>query len=148
MHSFQSNELLTGIAILSVLRNTKKLEITKCLLIEPLIDIRIEDYLKKSNCKVRSIEELVVKKSIVFLDFNRRFQERLPLSINSLLLMSELKLLKIEKNNVIFTGEKFDFYEKTLGKTAHSIIAAASNLSEILTKEDASSLYLSLRIEL
>ena len=82
------------------------------------------------------------------MDFNRRFQERLPLSINSLLLMSELKLLKIEKNNVIFTGEKFDFYEKTLGKTAHSIIAAASNLSEILTKEDASSLYLSLRIEL
>lgn len=149
MHSFQSNELLTGIAILSVLRNTKKLEITKCLLIEPLLSYKsIKDYLKKSNCKVRSIEELVVKKSIVFLDFNRRFQERLPLSINSLLLMSELKLLKIEKNNVIFTGEKFDFYEKTLGKTAHSIIVAASNLSEILTKEDASSLYLSLRIEL
>ena len=76
MHSFQSNELLTGIAILSVLRNTKKLEITKCLLIEPLLSYKsIKDYLKKSNCKVRSIEDLVVKKSIVFLDFNRRFQK-------------------------------------------------------------------------
>ena len=62
--------------------------------------------------------------------------------------MSELKLLKSETNNALFTGGKFDFNEKTLGKTAHSIIATSSNLSEILTKEDASSLYLSLRVEL
>ncbi len=146
--SFQSNELLTGIAILSVLRNTKKLEITKCLLIEPLLSYKsIKVYLKKNNCKIRSIEELMVKQNIVS-NFNRRYQEKLPLSINSILLMSELKLLKIENNNVIFIGEKFDFNEKTLGKTARSIIAAGSNLSKILTKEDASTLYLSLRIEL
>lgn len=149
IHSFQSNELLTGIAILSVLRNTKKLEITKCLLIEPLLSYKsITGYLKKSNCKARSIEELIVKNSVVFSNFNCRFQEKLPLSINSLFLMSELKLLKIEKNNVVFIGEKFDFNEKTLGKTANSIIGAANNLAEILTKEDASSLYLSLRVEL
>lgn len=149
IHSFQSNEILTGIAILSVLRNTKKLEITKCLLIEPLLSYRsIRDYLKNNNCKVRSIEELMVKQNIVFSNFNRRFQEKLPLSINSILLMSELKLLKIENNNLLFIGEKFDFNEKTLGKTAQNIIATSNNLAEILTKEGASSLYLSLRVEL
>ncbi len=149
IHSFQSNELLTGIAILSVLRNTKKLEITKCLLIEPLLSYKsIRDYLKNNNCKVRSIEELMVKQNVVFSNFNRRFQEKLPLSINSILLMSELKLLKIENNNLLFIGEKFDFTEKTLGKTAQGIIATSGNLAEILTKEGASSLYLSLRVEL
>lgn len=61
IHSFQSNEILTGIAILSVLRNTKKLEIAKCLLIEPLLSYKsVRDYLKNNNCKVRSIEELMV----------------------------------------------------------------------------------------
>lgn len=148
-HSFQSNEILTGIAILSVLKNTKKLEISKCLLIEPLLSYKsIRDYLKNANSKVRSIEELMVKQNIVFSNFNRRFQEKLPLSVNSILLMSQLKLLHIENGNLLFTGDKFDFNEKTLGKAARDIIATSGNLIEILTREAASSLYLSLRIEL
>ncbi len=148
-HSFQSNEILTGIAILSVLKNTKKLEISKCLLIEPLLSYKsIRDYLKNANSKVRSIEELMVKQNIVFSNFNRRFQEKLPLSVNSILLMSQLKLLHIENGNLLFTGDKFDFNEKTLGKAAQDIIATSGNLVEILTREAASSLYLSLRIEL
>lgn len=149
IHSFQSNEILTGIAILSVLKHTKKLEISKCLLIEPLLSYKsIRDYLKNANSKVRSIEELMVKQNIVFSNFDRRFQEKLPLSINSILLMSQLKLLHIENGNLLFTGDKFNFNEKTLGKAAQDIIATSGNLAEILTREAASSLYLSLRIEL
>lgn len=149
IHSFQNNEILTGIAILSVLKNTKKLEITKCLLIEPLLSYKsIRDYLKNANSKVRSIEELMVKQNIVFSNFDRRFQEKLPLSINSILLMSQLKLLHIENGNLLFTGDKFNFNERTLGKAAQDIIATSGNLTEILTREAASSLYLSLRIEL
>lgn len=148
-HSFQSNEILTGIAILSVLENTKKLEISKCILIEPLLSYKsIRDYLKNANSKVRSIEELMIKQNIVFSNFNRRFQEKLPLSVNSILLLSQLKLLHIENGNLLFTGDKFDFNEKTLGKAAQDIIATSGNLVEILTREAASSLYLSLRIEL
>lgn len=149
INSFQNNEILTGIAILSVLKTTTKLEITKCLLIEPLLSYKsIRNYLKNSNSKARSIEELMVKQNVVFSNFNQRFQEKLPLSINSILLMSQLKLLHIEKNNLLFMGNKFDFHEKTLGKSAKDIIATSGNLSKILTKEDASNLYLSLRVEL
>ena len=148
-HSFQSNEILTGIAILSVLEKTKKMEISKCILIEPLLSYKsIRDYLKNANSKVRSIEELMIKQNIVFSNFNRRFQEKLPLSVNSILLLSQLKLLHIENGNLLFTGDKFDFNEKTLGKAAQDIIATSGNLVEILTREAASSLYLSLRIEL
>lgn len=149
MHTFQSNEILTGIAIISVLKITEKLEISKCLLIEPLLSYKsIRAYLKNTNSKVRSIEELMVKQNIVFSNFNKRFQEKLPLSINSIMLMSQLKLLNIESNKLLFTGNTFDFNEKSLGKTAKDIIATSSNLAEILTKEVASSLYLSLRVEL
>ena len=149
MHTFQSNEILTGIAIIGVLKITEELEISKCLLIEPLLSYKsIHDYLKNANSKVRSIEELMVKQNIVFSNFNKRYQEKLPLSINSIMLMSQLKLLNIESSKLIFTGDTFDFNEKSLGKTAKDIIATGSNLAEILTKEEASSLYLSLRVEL
>lgn len=149
VRTFKSNELLTGLSIMSVVKQTGKLEISKCLLIDPILSYKsINSYLKKTNSKVRSIEELIVKQNIVFSNFNQRFQDKLTLSINSILLMSQLSLLKVEDNYVIFTGAKFDFNEKSLGKRAQDIIAASSNLSKILSKEDASNLYLSLRIEL
>jgi hypothetical protein len=148
INSFQSNEILTGIAILSVLKISQKLEITKCLLIEPLLSYKsIRRHLKTRTIKVRSIEELIVKNNVFFSNFNERFQEKLPLSINSILLFSQLELITIENQFLIFNGDDFDFNEKTLGEVAKSIIATSSNLSEIL-KEEASSLYLSLRVEL
>lgn len=149
IYLFQKNELLTGIAILAVLKKAKELEVTKCLLIEPLLSYRImRNYLKNSNSKVRSIEELIVKQNIAFSNFNLRFIESLPLSINSILLMSQLKLLCIDNNKLFFTGYEFDFNNESLGKTARDIIDSSSNLVKVLTKEEASSMYLSLRIEL
>ena len=149
LHSFRNNEILTGIAILSVLKNIKKLNIALCLLIEPILSYKsVRDYLKSNKCKIRSIEELIVKQSVAFSNFNCIFQENLPLSINSILLLSELKLIKIENNNIIFTGEKFDFNEKTLGKASQNLILASKNLSKIFKEGDVSSLYLGLRIEL
>lgn len=148
-YTFQNNELLAGISILSVLRITSKLEISKCLLIEPLLSYKsIRSYLKRANSKVGSIEDLMVKQNIAFSNFDKRFEDKLPLSINAILLMSQLKLLCIKNSELFFTGEKFDFNEKTLGKTAKEVIAASSNIAKILEKEEASSLYLSLRIEL
>lgn len=147
--SFLSNELLTGISILSVLSNTKELEIAKCILIEPMLnhtDLRL--MLKRTNIIVRSIEELILKKIIAFANFNNRFYETLPLSINSLLLMNELGLLKIDGNMIVFKGEDFNFKEESLGQAAKDRIIASKKLAEILRKETVANLYLNLRVEL
>ncbi|MDF2543588.1 MAG: hypothetical protein K0S47_3306 [Herbinix sp.] len=149
IYSFQSNELLTGITILSVLKVANSLEISKCMLIEPLLSYKcLRDYMKRANSNVRSIEELIVKQNITFTNFNKRFKDKLAISINSILLMSQLKLLIIENNKLVFNAENFNFSEKSLGKTAHNLIATKDSMANILMKEDASSLYLSLRIEL
>lgn len=146
---FQSNEVLTAISILSSLSCVKKMEVMKCLLICPLLSYKnIRTYVKRTNSKVRSIEELVIKKNIVFSNFDKRFMEKLPLSINAILLLSQLKLIKIEEEYLIFNGEEFNFNEKSLGKSAQEAIIVSNKLAEILIKEEASSLYLSLRIEL
>lgn len=146
---FRDNELITGISILAVLRFTKKLELSKCMLIEPLLSYsKVLKLLKRSNSSVKSIEDLIIKESIIFSNFSSRYQEKLILSINSLLLFEEMELLKIGDNNVTYNGYNFNFSEQSLGEKAKDRISASRKLAEILTKGEASDFYLSLRIEL
>ena len=146
---FRDNELITGISMLAVLRFTKKLELSKCMLIEPLLSYsKVLKLLKRANSSVKSIEDLIIKESIIFSNFSSRYQEKLILSINSLLLFKEMGLLQIEDNIVIYDGNSFDFAEQSLGERTRNRISASRKLAEILTKGDASDFYLSLRIEL
>ena len=135
--------------MLAVLRFTKKLELSKCMLIEPLLSYsKVLKLLKRANSSVKSIEDLIIKESIIFSNFSSRYQEKLILSINSLLLFKEMGLLQIEDNIVIYNGNSFDFAEQSLGERTRNRISASRKLAEILTKGDASDFYLSLRIEL
>ncbi len=149
VNSFYNNELITAIAILSALKKAKTLEISKILLIQPLLSYAgVLSFVKKGTVKVRSIEELIIKRNITFTNFNKRYFESLSLSINSIFLLEQLNLIIIDDNKLIHSEIQFDFGHKTLGKRAKEVISAANNLAEMLKREDASNLYLSLRIEL
>lgn len=108
IRSFRDNELITGISILAVLNYTKKLEFSKCLLIEPLLSYsRVVKGLSRRNSSIKSIEDLVLKENVVFSDFNSRYQEKLLLSINSLLLFSKMGLVSLEGDVAAYAGGKF-----------------------------------------
>ena len=149
IRAFKDNELITGISILSVLSYAGKLEHSKCMLIEPLLSYsRVLRGLKRANSSIKSIEDLIIKENVVFSNFNSRYKEKLLLSINSMLLFSQMGLISIGEEYAFYTGEIFDFYNSELGEKASSRIKAAKKLSEILLKGEASDFYLSLRIEI
>lgn len=149
INSFYNNELLTGIAILSVLYNVKELEISKALLIQPILSYRgVLSFVKKSNARIRSIEELITKKNLQFTNFNKRYFESLELSINSILLMKHFGFLDIQEDKLVCGKIVFDLSNVQLGSRATDIIKGANNISNIIYKEVASNLYLSLRVEL
>lgn len=149
LDTFYNNELLTGIAILAVLREKKKLEISKALLIHSILGYKgIVEYLKDKRTKNRSIEELIAKQNIAFTNFNKRYIEDLELNVNSIFLFKQLGLFDLVNNELIYIENNFDFKNKTLGKRALDLIEASFSLANILEREDASNLYLSLRIEL
>jgi len=149
IHSFYNNEVLTGIAILSVLYQVKELEISKALLVQPILSYSgVLNFVKKKNTKIRSIEELIVKKSLQFTNFNKRYFESMGLSMNSILLMKQFGFLDIQDDKLICGKIKFDLGNETLGDRAIDIIKGASNISNAIDKGEASNLYLSLRIEL
>lgn len=149
LNTFKENELLTGISILAVLRYTKQLELSKCILIEPLLSYsQVLNTLKRSKSKIKSIEDLIIKQSIAFANFNSRFHDKLLLSMNAIILFEKLGLLYREDNLVHFSAPDFNFATASLGELAHNRILASPKLAEILQKGDASDFYLSLRIEI
>lgn len=147
--TFFNNELQASIGILSVLKATKELPISKVLLIQSLLSYKkILSLLISKKYIIRSIEELIIKSDFTLSNFNKRYEENFILSINSLMLLKELKLILIEGYTVRFNGQDFNFQDKSLGKKAKYIIKASDKLSQILLGKESSSLYLSLRVEL
>lgn len=148
-YSLKENELITGISILAVLRYTRQLELSKCILIEPLLSYsQVLRALKRSNSSIKSMEDLILKQSIPFANFNNRFQEKFLLSMNSLILFEKLGLISIKKGIVYFNAYDFNFTDTSLGETAAERISASGKLADIMLKGDASDFYLSLRVQI
>ena len=149
IRTFRDNELVTGISILSVLMHTKRLEMSKCMLIEPLLSYtRVLKSLTRVNSSVKSIEDLILKQDVAFADFNARYRDSLILTINSILLFNELGLITLDNGFAVYAGTSFNLWESSLGNKASSRVKASKKLSEILSKGEASDFYLSLRIEI
>lgn len=147
--SFSTNEILTALTILSILKDCNSLEIAKVLLIEPLCSYKkLLKKLTNSRINIRSIEELIIKSDFILTNFNKKFQEYIVVSINSVYLLLQLKLITMSENKIFYNGEVFDFNEKTLGEKAKIRINASSKLSHILKHTESDELYLHLRVEL
>lgn len=149
INTLKNNELISGISILAVLKYAQHMEISKCMLIEPMLSYtKVLHLLRRANSSVKSIEDLIIKESIVFANFNERYKEKMALSINAILLFEKLGFLTIKDNELLFTGEEFNFSDSTLGEKAKARIDASKNFANILKKGETSDLYLSLRVEI
>ena len=74
---------------------------------------------------------MIIKENVVFSNFNSRFQEKLILSINSMLLFEQMGLISMDDGFVFFSGEDFNFFNSDLGDKATARIKAARKLSYI-----------------
>ncbi|MGY4797514.1 three component ABC system middle component [Lysinibacillus fusiformis] len=144
-----NNEMICAISIYSILTHLKTISITKALLIFPLLSHKETiDFLRSKNTKVRSLEELIIKKPDFFSNYNERFYSFLILSINSLTLLSEMGLVSIDNSQIILNpNKKIDNNKAIIGLRAFNIFEAAQKLSVILKDEDKN-LYLQLRVQL
>lgn len=145
-----NNEAIGAITIAAVLRYKDQMSYAKGLLILPfLMHSNTASFLKNSTTKVRSVEELIAKKPQFFTNFNRRYESLIPVSINSFFLLKEMRVIKVSKGNLNYLRDNpLDLDNNLLlGKRGQNIIKASEKLS-ILLEEDASNLYLQLRIEL
>jgi hypothetical protein len=142
---------ISVISFLSIMQKIESIEYSKTLLIMPLLlHEPLVKYLKDGRTKIRGIEDLILSKVEYFLNFNDRYINLLPLSVNTIIFAEKMGFIEITKEKIIPIKEqikKIDFNDKKLGNRALNIYKASDNIIKILG-EDVQELYFKLRIEI
>ncbi|MDN4079363.1 DUF6521 family protein [Paenibacillus polymyxa] len=143
-----NNEAFGIVAIAAVLKHSKELSYSKALLILPLMAHKETlDLLKRANSDIRSIEQLIAKKGNFVTNFNERYLSLLPISINSIVLLNEIRILENNNGIIEYVDDSFDFNDRGLGKRAQDVVKASEKISRML-EISAANLYLQLRVHI
>jgi len=137
---------MSTLAIGSVMNYAKELPISKVILILPIITHReLLSYLSRKTTQIRSIEKLIIDRTVCFANFNRRFNDNMCLSINSIQFLNDIETISIT-NSMIKLKTTIE-YDKSMGEGLNKIYNSAENIAHILN-DNVENLYLNLRIEL
>jgi hypothetical protein len=147
MRNHQYNNIgICASAISFTLAHCDHLELAKALLIVPLVTHKdLLGYISRSNITVIGIEKLIIDKLECFSNFNHRFYDSLPHSINAIQFLNEIDGICIENSKIFGLGKIK--YSDEMGSRAQKIWKASLNISRLL-EEDASKLYLNFRVKL
>jgi len=106
---FYTNEAMGIIPILTILKKIKRTSHAKALLILPFVFHKDTLTFLKSRNKFNSLEEMLVKEIDLFTNFNKRFYSFLSLSINSIILLKELKFIDIVNEELVYLDNSFEY---------------------------------------
>lgn len=140
-----NNEAIASCIFLSVLNNIEELDIARsCLILPFLLDDRTVSYLIKNQNL--TLEQFVKEQPRLFVSFNKRFVSLLPISINSLMILSKSNQIIIGDN--IIKTDNSSFEDKNLGDRFYKIETVIPDFIVMLEKYTTSKLYKVLKIQL
>lgn len=133
------------IAIASVLNHLGSLSIPKALLIIPMIVHRPTlGHMAHKGTLERGSAALSSGHPQLFVNFNERFESYLPLSVNSIQLLTHLGYAKLGE---VLIRQRRLVIDTELGQRAKKIDQASEKISELLLEPDEE-LYLNFRVQL
>lgn len=142
-----NNEAIASCIFLSILNNVEKLDIARsCLILPFLLDDRTVSYLSRNQDADLELEQLIKEQSRLFTSFNKRYLSLLPVTINSLVLLSNSNQVSLGSeitNNTILNLES-----KNLGDRFNKIKEVIPKLLLMLEKHTTVQLYKTLKIQL
>ncbi len=142
-----NNEAIASCALLSVLNQVDKLDIARsCLILPFLLDDRTVNHLTKNQGQNLSLEQLEKDHPRLFISFNKRYLSLLPVTINSLMILS--KSTQITIGDGIIKAEKFSFDNTNLGDRFSKIEKAIPDFVTMIEKYQTTQLYKALKIQL
>lgn len=142
-----NNEAIASCIFLSVLNRIDKLDIARaCLILPFLLDDRTVNYLAKTQGQNLSIEQLVKDQPRLFVSFNKRYVSLLPITVNSLMILSKGNLITIGNEIIKIDNRSFD--NKDLGDRFHKIEKIIPDFVSVFERYTTSKLYKILKIQL
>lgn len=143
-----NNEAICGLAIVCILRHNKSLSISKVALIAPIVFNNNLMSVFSGKTKVDSLEELLAKRGKEIIKTRDLFFNFLPLTLNSIVLLKEMKIININNGEIsLISSHQIDNWIKKSGKRAKRIEKSSYKISNIL-KEADEKLYIQMRVEL
>jgi len=144
--SLYNNFGVSVLAITAVLNESYSLPMSKITLIFPLINHQeMLNYLSRKSTNVKSLDKLIVEKTVFFSNFNKRYYDSLSTTINALQYLFDQGYIEF-KNNEVHLIKPME-YSKKMGDRSKKIFLASKNIS-LIFNEMVEKLYLNLRIEL
>ncbi|QZE14953.1 hypothetical protein K4L44_03755 [Halosquirtibacter laminarini] len=124
--------------------------IAKALIVLPLVLHEPTMKKLKGRSFKRSIEEFIIKHPECLITFNKRYEDFLPISVNSITILNAINVTRIEKEALLYNiGANFSPENSIkIGKRAKNIFQAIDSLNELIKDEETHSLYLKLKIQL
>ncbi len=142
-----NNEAIACCVFLSALKQVQTIDVPRsCLLLPFLLDDRTVSYLQRVGNEHISMENLIKSQPRLFSSFNKRFTTLLPITINTLMILSKsnqievTKAISLKENNVqgdIDISDRFNEIRKAL-----------PILMRMIENYDTTQLYKLLRIQL
>lgn len=143
MNELYNSEAIAIVSTIEIMKKLKCVSNAKFLLIFPLIS---NDELIKylGRAKIRSLEDLLIKRGTLISNFNSIYKELLPVSINMLTILCEAKILEHIEGQITYIGDDVSF-KSIESKRFKRIMKATENISSIL-EESVEKLYLQLKV--
>ncbi len=142
-----NNEAIASCIFLSVLNNADELDIARsCLILPFLLDDRTVSYLDRNKHIESDLEQIIKEQPRLFVSFNKRYLSLLPVTINSLLLLSKSNQIKIDTQ--ISSSGHLIFDKQNLGTRFQKIEEITPKFLSVIQKYSTSQLYKMLKIQL
>ena len=144
---FYNNIGICSLSIVSIVKeNNNELELSKVPLIMPIVAHKqLLNYMSSKSSVINSLDGLIISKYHFFSNFNKKFYEFLPLTLNTIQFLVDIEIIELSDNKIYLLKEYE--YEKTMGTRVEKIFKASKNIVKILD-ENNEKLYLNLRVEL
>jgi hypothetical protein len=142
-----NNEAIASCVILSVLNEINTLDVARsCLILPFLLDDRTVNYLQRNQDFELTLEQFTKDQSRLFVTFNKRYLALLPISINSLILLSKSNHIDIGKE--ISLNSTISLNNVDLGARFKKIKEVLPSFSSMIEKHTTIQLYKILKIQL
>ncbi len=142
-----NNEAIASCVLLLVLNQVDKLDLARsCLVLPFLLDDRTVNYFTKNQGQNLSLEQLVKDQPRLFVSFNKRYVSLLPVTINSLMILSKSNQITIDKETIM--SNKFSFHNTNLGDRFSTIEKIIPDFVTMIEKHQTPQLYKVLKIQL
>jgi len=143
-----NNEAIASCVFLSVLDRIKTLDIARsCLMLPFLLDNSTIAYFDKNRNMEFTLEQMKKEQPKLFISFNKRYLSLLPVTINSLMILSKSNQINIGKE-ICIVHDVLPIYNSMMGERFDKIIDVVPVFLSIISDYSTKQLYKLLNIQL